>query len=103
MRWLPSWPARASPPRLAQRSTPPWLRRRPEQAPSTPLPPANLTPDIDPALVRGDGGRPRTRGIHRMSLASHRPRPIVLVVVDGFGLGPDPAADAIQAAPMPHW
>ena len=27
-----------------------------------------------------------------------RPRPIVLVVLDGFGLGRDPAADAIAAA-----
>jgi 2,3-bisphosphoglycerate-independent phosphoglycerate mutase len=32
-----------------------------------------------------------------------RPRPIVLVVLDGFGLGRDPAADAIAAAPMPRW
>jgi 2,3-bisphosphoglycerate-independent phosphoglycerate mutase len=32
-----------------------------------------------------------------------RPRPIVLVVIDGFGIGPDPAADAIAAAAMPVW
>jgi 2,3-bisphosphoglycerate-independent phosphoglycerate mutase len=32
-----------------------------------------------------------------------RPRPIVLVVLDGFGVGPDPAADAIAAAEMPVW
>jgi 2,3-bisphosphoglycerate-independent phosphoglycerate mutase len=32
-----------------------------------------------------------------------RPRPIVLVVLDGFGIGRDPAADAIRAAPMPAW
>jgi 2,3-bisphosphoglycerate-independent phosphoglycerate mutase len=32
-----------------------------------------------------------------------RPRPIVLVVLDGFGLGRDRAADAIAAAPMPRW
>jgi 2,3-bisphosphoglycerate-independent phosphoglycerate mutase len=32
-----------------------------------------------------------------------RPRPIVLVVLDGFGIGSDPATDAIAAAPMPHW
>lgn len=32
-----------------------------------------------------------------------RPRPIVLVVLDGFGIGPDPARDAIAAAPMPRW
>jgi 2,3-bisphosphoglycerate-independent phosphoglycerate mutase len=32
-----------------------------------------------------------------------RPRPIVLVVLDGFGIGQDPSADAIAAAPMPIW
>src|SRR5205809_7925104 len=32
-----------------------------------------------------------------------RPRPIVLVVLDGFGIGHDPAADAVLAAPMPVW
>jgi 2,3-bisphosphoglycerate-independent phosphoglycerate mutase len=32
-----------------------------------------------------------------------RPRPIVLVVLDGFGIGHDPAADAIAAAAMPTW
>ena len=32
-----------------------------------------------------------------------RPRPIVLVVLDGFGIGRDPAADAIAAAQMPAW
>ncbi|MEA2654508.1 MAG: 2,3-bisphosphoglycerate-independent phosphoglycerate mutase [Chloroflexota bacterium] len=32
-----------------------------------------------------------------------RPRPIVLVVLDGFGIGDDPASDAIAAAPMPTW
>ncbi|HEY4634436.1 MAG TPA: 2,3-bisphosphoglycerate-independent phosphoglycerate mutase [Candidatus Limnocylindrales bacterium] len=32
-----------------------------------------------------------------------RPRPIVLVVLDGFGIGRDPAGDAIAAAPMPVW
>ena len=35
--------------------------------------------------------------------AGPRPRPIVLVVLDGFGIGTDPAADAIAAAPMPTW
>jgi 2,3-bisphosphoglycerate-independent phosphoglycerate mutase len=33
----------------------------------------------------------------------NRPRPIVLVVVDGFGIGSDPSADAIAAARMPAW
>ncbi|HET7831316.1 MAG TPA: 2,3-bisphosphoglycerate-independent phosphoglycerate mutase [Candidatus Limnocylindrales bacterium] len=32
-----------------------------------------------------------------------RPRPIVLVVLDGFGIGRDPARDAIAAANMPRW
>ena len=32
-----------------------------------------------------------------------RPRPIVLVVLDGFGIGPDPAVDAIANAHMPNW
>jgi 2,3-bisphosphoglycerate-independent phosphoglycerate mutase len=32
-----------------------------------------------------------------------RPRPIVLVVIDGFGIGKDPGADAIAQARMPNW
>jgi 2,3-bisphosphoglycerate-independent phosphoglycerate mutase len=32
-----------------------------------------------------------------------RPRPIVLVILDGFGIGPDPSRDAIAAADMPRW
>ena len=32
-----------------------------------------------------------------------RPRPIVLVVLDGFGVGSDPAGDAVRAADMPVW
>jgi 2,3-bisphosphoglycerate-independent phosphoglycerate mutase len=32
-----------------------------------------------------------------------RPRPIVLVVIDGFGIGREPADDAIAAASMPVW
>ncbi len=32
-----------------------------------------------------------------------RPRPIVLVVLDGFGIGHDPGADAIAAADMSTW
>jgi 2,3-bisphosphoglycerate-independent phosphoglycerate mutase len=35
--------------------------------------------------------------------AATRPRPIVLVIVDGFGIGSEPEADAIAAAPMPRW
>ncbi len=41
---------------------------------------------------------------HGDGVESHRrPRPIVLVVLDGFGIGRNPAADAIAAAPMPVW
>ena len=43
-------------------------------------------------------GRPRP-----IAPTERRPRPIVLVVLDGFGLGRDPAADAIAAARMPMW
>ena len=32
-----------------------------------------------------------------------RPRPIVLIVIDGFGIGPIPADDAIAAAKTPAW
>ncbi len=32
-----------------------------------------------------------------------RPRPIVLVILDGFGIGRTKEADAIAAAPMPRW
>jgi 2,3-bisphosphoglycerate-independent phosphoglycerate mutase len=34
---------------------------------------------------------------------THRPRPCVLVILDGFGIGSDPSADAIAAADMPVW
>jgi 2,3-bisphosphoglycerate-independent phosphoglycerate mutase len=36
-------------------------------------------------------------------VTAERPRPIVLVVLDGFGIGRDPAGDAIAASPMPVW
>jgi len=32
-----------------------------------------------------------------------RPRPIVLIVIDGFGIGGDPSTDAIAAADLPVW
>jgi 2,3-bisphosphoglycerate-independent phosphoglycerate mutase len=38
-----------------------------------------------------------------MEQGSARPRPLVLVVIDGFGIGHDPSADAITAARMPVW
>jgi 2,3-bisphosphoglycerate-independent phosphoglycerate mutase len=37
------------------------------------------------------------------SVPIDRPRPIVLIVIDGFGIGPDPVNDAIAAASMPVW
>ena len=36
-------------------------------------------------------------------MSSERPRPIVLLILDGFGIGRDPSADAIAAADMPRW
>jgi 2,3-bisphosphoglycerate-independent phosphoglycerate mutase len=38
-----------------------------------------------------------------VTAAGSRPRPIVLVVLDGFGIGRRVAADAIAAASMPRW
>jgi 2,3-bisphosphoglycerate-independent phosphoglycerate mutase len=35
--------------------------------------------------------------------AARRPRPIVLVILDGFGLGRRPEADAIASTEMPRW
>ena len=40
---------------------------------------------------------PRSKG------AVARPRPIVLVILDGFGIGRQPGSDAIAAARMPVW
>jgi 2,3-bisphosphoglycerate-independent phosphoglycerate mutase len=34
---------------------------------------------------------------------TERPCPLFLVIIDGFGIGPDPAVDAIAAADMPRW
>jgi 2,3-bisphosphoglycerate-independent phosphoglycerate mutase len=36
-------------------------------------------------------------------VTGRRPRPIVLVVLDGFGIGTEPADDAIASASMPVW
>jgi 2,3-bisphosphoglycerate-independent phosphoglycerate mutase len=46
--------------------------------------------------VGGNQDRPRP-------IENDRPRPIVLVVLDGFGIGPNPAVDAIAQAHMPNW
>src|SRR4029079_15038409 len=53
---------------------------------------------------RPHGPCPRPRSVAGPGpLADARPRPIVLVVLDGFGIGRDPSGDAIAAAPMPTW
>ena len=49
-----------------------------------------------------DPTRPRA-GPTTGAVTGSRPRPIVLVVLDGFGIGRDPTADAVAAAPMPTW
>jgi 2,3-bisphosphoglycerate-independent phosphoglycerate mutase len=36
-------------------------------------------------------------------MSEGRPRPVVLVILDGFGIGPRPADDAIASAAMLHW
>jgi len=41
--------------------------------------------------------------VPRSAGAAARPRPIVLVVLDGFGIGRGAASDAIAAARMPVW
>ncbi|MBI2764019.1 MAG: 2,3-bisphosphoglycerate-independent phosphoglycerate mutase [Chloroflexi bacterium] len=38
-----------------------------------------------------------------MNAATNRPKPIVLVILDGFGIGRRPESDAIRAARMPVW
>ena len=70
---------------------------------------ASLKPDEMAGIVARAGAdrrrpRPRPRRDRRGdSREAARPRPIVLVVLDGFGIGRDPAGDAIAAAPMPAW
>jgi 2,3-bisphosphoglycerate-independent phosphoglycerate mutase len=44
-----------------------------------------------------------TAGSSDPTRSTPRPRPIVLVVLDGFGIGRDPATDAIASASMPVW
>ena len=51
--------------------------------------------------MTGSAGEPPTGQPARGD--RHRPRPIVLVVLDGFGIGRIPATDAIAAARMPVW
>ncbi len=58
-------------------------------------------------IVARAGVTAAARGVERVTPAPRggpRPRPIVLVILDGFGIGRgDPAVDAIAAAPMPVW
>src|SRR5687767_13631382 len=63
-----------------------------------------------PALLLGQGSQPR-RDAHRppaesLSLTeatTQTPRPLILVVLDGFGIGKRLQDDAIAAASMPNW
>ena len=63
---------------------------------------ASLKPDEMAGIVARAGltaARPRRgRGDRGRTADGRRPRPIVLVVLDGFGIGHDPSADAIAAA-----
>ncbi len=54
---------------------------------------------------RTDCGRPIRSQILTTSAMtdSTRPRPLVLVVIDGFGIGKRPGDDAIAQAAMPRW
>jgi len=51
----------------------------------------------------GAGSGTDARSVAPGDAGTGRPRPIVLVVLDGFGIGGDPTADAIRAADMPAW
>ena len=70
---------------------------------------ASLKPDEMAGIVARAGLTAQARtgasvtGSSLGHLSGGRPRPIVLVVLDGFGIGTDPSADAIAAAPMPTW
>jgi 2,3-bisphosphoglycerate-independent phosphoglycerate mutase len=48
---------------------------------------------------RNGGGEPASS----IPGPDERPRPLVLVVIDGFGIGPEPSDDAIASARMPVW
>ena len=65
---------------------------------------ASLKPDEMAGIVARAGLTARARGSRRVTEARPtRPRPIVLVVLDGFGIGRDPSPMPIAAAPMPTW
>jgi 2,3-bisphosphoglycerate-independent phosphoglycerate mutase len=53
--------------------------------------------------VTAAGEVPSARAVSHGGARTGRPRPIIIVVVDGFGIGRDPAVDAIAAARMPAW
>ena len=48
-------------------------------------------------------GWPADRPVTETTRRGTRPRPILLVVLDGFGIGDGGPGDAIAAAPMPTW
>ena len=64
-------------------------------------------PDLDGALVGGASlDAEALRGIvrgRRAARVSDGQRPVVLCVLDGFGLGDDPARNALLSAWMPTW
>ena len=60
---------------------------------------ASLKPDEMAAIVARAGLTAAARG--RDPAGSDQP--IVLLIIDGFGIGSDPRADAIAAARMPSW
>jgi 2,3-bisphosphoglycerate-independent phosphoglycerate mutase len=53
--------------------------------------------------VRTLAGTSKAPETTRGSSSWDRPRPIVLVILDGFGIGSRPADDAIESASMPTW
>ena len=67
-------------------------------------------PDVDGALVGGaslnaagfGGHRPGRRGLSAETVTG-AVHPVVLVVLDGFGIGDEPSVDPTTVAPMPTW
>ena len=67
---------------------------------------ASLKPDEMAGIVARAGMTARARGAAGDPAGPRgrkAPPPLVLVVLDGFGIGPDPAVGAIRAADMPVW
>ncbi len=56
--------------------------------------------------MTGEGGSPGEPSSDRaggLGAPGSPPRPIILVILDGFGIGRGDFADAVAAAPMPRW